>query len=247
MPFTPAHTAIVLPLLRSKRFSATGLIIGSMAPDFEYFFKMGVNSKYSHTLAGLFYFDVPVAILLAFLFHQVAKVNLIDNLPGFLQQRVQPLRNFAFSVYFKANVLVFILSALVGASSHIGWDAFTHNDGYFVSELPFIYEGVFIPLDGARYPLWYALQHISTGVGLSILLIYILYLPAATLPVAKPKLMYWLGVVGITALVVGLRFRFDFDKTNIGNVVVTLISGFILSLLTLGLTSKRNREESNHG
>ena len=54
MPFTFSHPAIVLPLkyLPKKWFSFTGLIIGSMTPDFEYFLRMKVKSDYSHTLNG---------------------------------------------------------------------------------------------------------------------------------------------------------------------------------------------------
>jgi hypothetical protein len=42
MPFTFAHPAIVLPLkhLPKRWYSLTGLIIGSMTPDFEYFIRM---------------------------------------------------------------------------------------------------------------------------------------------------------------------------------------------------------------
>ncbi|WP_240482010.1 DUF4184 family protein [Flavobacterium psychrophilum] len=39
MPFTFSHPAIILPLryLPRQWFSLTGLIIGSLTPDFEYF------------------------------------------------------------------------------------------------------------------------------------------------------------------------------------------------------------------
>ena len=44
MPFTFSHPAIVLPLVRKSGhwFSATGLIIGSLTPDFEYFMRMRI-------------------------------------------------------------------------------------------------------------------------------------------------------------------------------------------------------------
>jgi hypothetical protein len=83
MPFTPAHSAIVLPFVRinPKYVSATGLIIGSLTPDFEYFFKMSVNGVHGHTLPGLLYFDLPVATALALVFHLVVKRNFINNVP----------------------------------------------------------------------------------------------------------------------------------------------------------------------
>ncbi|MEG1227787.1 MAG: DUF4184 family protein, partial [Flavobacterium sp.] len=41
----------MLPLqfLNKKWFSLTGLVIGSMIPDFEYFIRMRIQSIYSHT------------------------------------------------------------------------------------------------------------------------------------------------------------------------------------------------------
>ena len=98
MPFTPAHPAIVLPFLKIKpeRVSATALVIGSIAPDFEYFFKMSVSGQHSHTLLGILYFDIPVTIGLAFLFHGVVKRNLIANLPAFFQYRFQPILQLEF-------------------------------------------------------------------------------------------------------------------------------------------------------
>lgn len=71
MPFTFSHPAIILPLTSSKRqwFSATGLVIGSMTPDFEYFIRMKVQSDFSHTLPGLLWFDLPLGLLLSFIYN----------------------------------------------------------------------------------------------------------------------------------------------------------------------------------
>src|SRR6187549_1453109 len=131
MPFTPAHTAIVLPFIKLNRrfFSATGLIVGSVTPDFEYFFKMSVSGEHSHTIPGLFYFDLPVGFFLALVFHEVVKKRFIRNLPSGLQTRLQPLGSIDFVQYIRSNTFVFIFSVLLGSASHILWDAFTHYNG----------------------------------------------------------------------------------------------------------------------
>lgn len=236
MPFTPAHTAIVLPFLKSKRVSATGLVLGSITPDFEYFFKMDVDGRVSHSLAGLFYFNLPTAFLLALIFHQVVKANLIDNLPTFLQARLQPVRQFDFLPYLKAHYVLFGLSVLVGALSHIGWDAFTHSSGYFVTSLAFLYEGNYVRFDGVNYPLWYALQHISTAIGLTAVGFYILIQPEHK-ATSKPRLVYWFGVAVITVLIFGLRFGFNFDFSKVGLplIVISVISGLCVAVIALGL------------
>ena len=168
MPFTPAHPAIVLPLICSRYFSATGLIIGSLSPDFEYFFKMSVDSIYSHSKVGLFYFDLPVTIVLSILFHQLVKTNFIANLPGFLQKRFHDTLRFNFIQYLKTNWWIFLYSSIIGAASHIFWDSFTHNNRFFSRQFSTIYERMSVPFDGVSYPLFYVLQHISTAVGLVV-------------------------------------------------------------------------------
>src|SRR5665647_2066569 len=71
MPFTFSHPAIVLPAtyLPKKWHSLSALIMGSMTPDFEYFIRMKDASKYGHTWTGVFWFDIPMGLLLIFLFH----------------------------------------------------------------------------------------------------------------------------------------------------------------------------------
>lgn len=70
MPFTFSHPGAVLPLnfLPKKYFSMTALVIGSMAPDFEYFFRMRAQSYYSHRWSGMFWFDLPWLLFLPLFF-----------------------------------------------------------------------------------------------------------------------------------------------------------------------------------
>ena len=237
MPFTPAHSAIVLPFVKldHRYVSATGLVAGSMAPDFAYFFKFGVDSTYSHTLWAILYFNVPVAFLLSLCFHQVIKGNLIRNLPGFLQLRFGEILRTDFLSYVKKFPVTVIVSCALGASSHIFWDGFTHAGGYFVQHLSF-YKGAYFHFDGANYPLWYALQHISTIAGLLAIAIYILLMRRDQRSTyTQPTWKYWLMLVLITALVTCIRFAIKSSDYNLGNFVVTVISGFCIGLIICGL------------
>jgi hypothetical protein len=242
MPFTPAHPAIVLPFLkiRPERISATALVIGSVAPDFEYFFKMSVSGQHGHTLLGILYFDIPVTITLSFLFHLVIKQNLIANLPKFLQSRFQSMLRFKFVGYFKKHFVVVIISAGIGSFSHIFWDAFTHNDGFFAQRISY-YKYVVVPFDGVRYPLFYGLQHISTLVGLTIVVVYILFLKRdRNASFSKPSIIYWLFVLIITWSVLFLRFFFDAESLDLGNFVVTTISAILMAILLSGFVKFNN-------
>jgi Domain of unknown function (DUF4184) len=246
MPFTPAHAAIVLPFIRQRWFSATALIIGSMAPDFEYFFKMSVRSEHSHTTAGLFYFDLPVTVALCLVFHLMVKRNLILNLPPFLQRRFQDTLELDFLQYVKTNWHIFLISAILGAASHLFWDNFTHSYGYFVQRFSF-YDKTF-PFQGVNYPMFYALQHISTAVGMTSIIILILLKRSQPAVTSQPTARYWLTVCLIIGGVLLIRFAIDSFNTNLGNTVISAISGFCLALILTGLFNFRDLTLNNrHG
>ena len=135
MPFTFSHPAIVLPLTKARlKLSATGLIIGSMIPDFEYFIRMRDRSRYSHTLTGIFWFDVPLALLVCFIYHLVVRNSLFDNLPSFLKDRFSVYKRFDWSRYFLKNWAIVLVSIIIGAASHIVWDGVTHNTMFYVNQ-----------------------------------------------------------------------------------------------------------------
>jgi len=238
MPFTPCHAALALPLLRlSPRYlSGTALIAGSMAPDFEYFFRMETNGIHGHTIPGIFYFDVPVVILLSFLFHNIVKNSLIDNAPVWIRTRLQVLRRFDFNDYFKTNYIAVIVSAVLGTMTHIFWDAFTHKTGYFVHLFDSFYARNNLQFAGLNIPLYKLLQHLSTWVGFVIIVFYIRAIPSEQVVEARSKNKnYWPGIVLITATIFALRFSIRPDDISLGNVMATLISGGCIALLTLGL------------
>jgi hypothetical protein len=204
-----------------------------MAPDFEYFFKMSVDGVHGHTWPGLFYFDLPVTFLLAMVFHRVVKRNLILNLPLSLQQRFMETLNINFMAVLKAKPFIFISSALLGSATHILWDSFTHGKGFAVTYFSF-YDGAFVPFLGVDYPLWYALQHISTFIGLTVLTIYIFIFMRQDDPASQPRISYWLILILLTVAVTALRFLIHSSDYNLGNVVVSVISAFCVGLICCG-------------
>src|SRR5215211_4739576 len=98
MPFTFSHPAAILPLhyFLKKRASITGLIAGSLVPDFEYFVRIYHKSYYSHSWAGLFWMDLPAGLALCFLFHQLIRRPLFANAPLLLKKKMAPYQHFAW-------------------------------------------------------------------------------------------------------------------------------------------------------
>src|SRR5690606_30588401 len=177
---------------------------------------------------------------LSFVFHLIVKRNLLQNSPAFIQRRFYPMLQLDFRRYFSENVWVFIMSALLGAASHIFWDAFTHGRGFFVQHLWF-YPGRYVPFDGVNYPLWYALQHISTAVGLTVLTLYIiLKKPDTPAVLYKPGWIYWIVFILVAVMVYYLRFWIWPGDLMLGNAVVTAISSICLALIACGFLPQRS-------
>jgi hypothetical protein len=230
MPFTFSHPALVLPLtyLPKTWFSLTGLVIGSLAPDFEYFLRMKVTSHYSHTISGLVWFDLPLGILLVFMFHNIVRNPLIENLPSFLNSRFSTYIGFEWNTYFRKNWLVVIISLLIGVASHLLWDSFTHNHGYFVEALPALTETV--TLFGKEIPVFKILQHSSTVLG-AILIGYAIYrLPVINTGKARLIAKYWGLVAAVSFIIIATRLFTGLNFHQYGNVIVTVISAVLISI-----------------
>jgi hypothetical protein len=166
MPFTPAHAAAVLPLvgLLGPRAIPSALVIGSLVPDFAYFLPLGVVRSQSHSLPGLLWFCVPVGLATYVVFHLLLAAPLVSLLPP-VADRLPPGRVGTMPASSWVGV---IASLLVGALSHVIWDAFTHDGTPVVQAIPWL-EFQIVSIDGYRIFVYKLLQHLSTVVGLLIL------------------------------------------------------------------------------
>ena len=70
MPFTVSHAAAVLPLhrLSKHKLPLSALMIGSMAPDFGYFFTREAGRLLTHSFSGLFIFALPAGLFVWFFY-----------------------------------------------------------------------------------------------------------------------------------------------------------------------------------
>ncbi len=230
MPFTFSHPAIVLPLacLPRRWLSLTGLIAGSLVPDFEYFLRMKMQSHYSHTLFGLFWFDLPLGLLLAFLFHYAIRDTLLDNLPSMLRSRLQRFGRIDWHRYAKENPLAVAVSILIGAVTHLFWDGFTHSYGVFVQQIPALTKE--IALSGWQIPVFKLLQHGSTLIGGFAICLAVYRLPAEECGPASMGLRYWLAVSAIAFTVVAARLFSGLGHNAYGDLIATGIAATLVAL-----------------
>lgn len=237
MPFTFSHPAAVLLLKRLSIFQKlciTGLVIGSLAPDFEYFIHMKMQGQYGHRLDGLFWFDLPLSILFAFIFHNLMRDSLLDNLPASLKLRLIKFKEFNWNEYFKKNYFIVILSVLIGAFSHIFIDAFTHKHGYFVEIIPVLKNE--LEIIDRNIPIFRILQQLTGLIGLFII-IFMLHKLSIDNKIniknikSSTNVRYWLLVTCLTFVIIIIRLLFGLDfKRDYLDIIPSVISAFLISL-----------------
>lgn len=245
MPFTFSHPAIILPLVKLPKnwISLTGLVIGSMTPDFEYFLRMQVKSSYSHTIDGLFWFDLPLGILLAFVFHNLVRNRLFDQLPLFFKSRFSGFKDFDWNSHFKKNWPVILISALVGAASHLFWDSFTHQTGYFVQLIPVLSKTV--EIFHIQIPVFKILQHSSSIFGGLFIVLVIFKMPADKNVSSNINPKYWLTFSVIAFMIVLIRVLTGLSIRSYGNLIVTGISAVLFSLILTSILISNPNEKQN--
>src|SRR5690349_24311549 len=94
VPFTLSHPAAAIPFSRS-RLVLSALVIGSLAPDFQYFVKLAGQERNAHTFPGAVLITFPAAVVMLFVYHSVLKWPVISLLPQLCQDRLFiPARQF---------------------------------------------------------------------------------------------------------------------------------------------------------
>jgi len=246
MPFTVAHAFYALPIryIKPKYFSATGLILGSMSPDLEYFLHLEPYRSIGHTWQGLWLQALPLSIILAALFHYVVKKPLSIHLPGIWQLdarcyamlQQEQLRSWrAWSI--------FVLSAIIGFVTHITLDEWTHAHSSFIELLPWIWNESLLSL-----PIYKVLQYSTSLVGLIGMVVILLLslskikqdkLKLSKLHVSKisskQKLMYWSIAVLVAIVTTLLKLAFSASSNTLGILVVAPISGLVLGIVVASL------------
>lgn len=172
MPFTPAHAAAVLPFQRT-RLITSALVIGSFSPDFEYFLRFAPQGNFGHTFVGLFAFDLPVALLVFWLYQAYAREPILAWLPRKIRLRM-PSRSILSSIWNARGMALVLISILIGAATHIIWDSFTHRSFWPYHHWHFLSHTIQLPVIGT-VQYFKLLQYISTIAGLVALLIWFWY------------------------------------------------------------------------
>ena len=201
MPFTISHAAAAWPLEKSK-LVLSAVIVGSMAPDFDYFLNLGFTGRWTHTLAGTFEFSLPAALIVLAVFHLLLKRPAVALLPERVQRciAIQPFRFWPLGRF-----LLIAGSVLVGVATHLIWDSFTHGQAWVVDRIGWLQTNHV--LWGHSWPNYKFAQHGSTVLGLVMLAIWFRGWYRSTEPVheIEPRLSGRVRT-GIISAIVAIAF-----------------------------------------
>ena len=170
MPFTLSHPAAVIPFART-RLSLSALMVGSMSPDFVYFIHLKPDGNATHTLAGVFMYCLPAGLLVLLAYHLLLKKPLLSMLAYPARQLGRGYKGLSGPQTIQKMALV-SLSVVIGALTHLLWDAFTHEKGLGVQLLPFLDVTVF-DLGFDNVPLTRILHHASSAIGALCLIAWV--------------------------------------------------------------------------
>ncbi len=200
MPFTVSHIAAVLPgyrpLTRAQMFTAA--VIGSMVPDFGLLVPGLMARWQTHSLPALFTFCLPVGLTAYWLTMLLIRPAVLEVVPDGAYLRLRAahpppsIRQFSAWLYAGAALLL-------GAATHLIWDAFTHENARGVRMFPLLTD--YGPeMSGHPLHLYRWLQYGSSLVGLAVvaaaLILWLRHAPAPVEPpvrrIARPERLAWL-------------------------------------------------------
>ena len=230
MPFTPTHIVAIMPIAALFRWlPLSALAIGSMIPDLPWFAPFSPDYAMTHSPAGVFTVCLPLGVAVFLLFQCVIKVPVVSLFPRWVQSRmmtcVKPLLVPSVGFFLCVSIAV-----VVGAFTHILWDAFTHQGRWGTQLFPILNQTTTIA--GQHIPGYKLLQYGSTIVGLPVLaLLCELWLRGNTAspvdglyPFGRRAKLFFVGVTIAIPLLVTVNVLATSDGTvytKVGQIIKT--------------------------
>jgi hypothetical protein len=189
MPFTVSHIAAVLPgyrpLTRAHVFTAA--VIGSMVPDFGLLMPGMFARWQTHSLPALITFCLPVGLTAYWLTLLLIRPAMLEVLPDAAYLRLRAAHLPASILHLRAW-LAASAALLLGAVTHLIWDAFTHENARGVRMFPLLTD--YGPeMAGHPLHLYRWLQYGSSLIGLAVvvgaLIVWLRHAPPPLEPPAR--------------------------------------------------------------
>lgn len=164
MPWTFAHPAAALPFHRLG-LPLSGLMAGSVVPDFGYYIGRFDLATYAHTRSGILFLCIPIAFLLVLL---QCKFRWLIGAPLPQPHRTAFERLSSPQLGSFSDIAAMVVAILIGAITHVAWDSFTHPHGAAVLASACLRKELFM-FAGRPFAVYNVLQHASTCLGIAVL------------------------------------------------------------------------------
>ncbi|MGU3469545.1 DUF4184 family protein [Paenibacillus sp. D51F] len=251
MPFTFSHPLYAAPLRRLvPALSLSGLVLGSMIPDMEYFIAMNSYRSIGHSLTGFVWMGIPLSLAFLSAWQNILKPvlpKLLPSLGGVDRYAETLLGRRDCTPGSAAGWALFFLSLFIGFWSHLFVDGMTHTSGWLVTRHHSLYR-----LE-AGLPLYKWLQYGLSFLGLLLPGLWLLvdyirwYMKEGRRRKRSKPARKW----GATAAAAAAGFLLMAGKIlfepRADNIVLWLVAGcssalfglFVAGVLSAGAESKR--------
>ncbi|WP_021880047.1 DUF4184 family protein [Paenibacillus sp. P22] len=137
MPFTFSHPLYAAPLRRlAPALSLSGLVLGSMIPDMEYFIAMNSYRSIGHSLTGFIGMGIPLSLAFLSAWENILKPvlpKLLPSLGGVDRYAETLLGRRDNTPASAAGWALLLVSLFIGFWSHLFVDGMTHTNGWLVA------------------------------------------------------------------------------------------------------------------
>lgn len=163
MPFTVSHAVVALGVRRLP-VPVAAVAVGSMAPDAVLFAPFLPPYDDAHSWWGVVTIDLVVAVVVLLTWWWLVRPAWAPVVPGL---RARLPRSWSSPRVLRAgDVLPVLAGCVLGSTTHVVWDGFTHGSGFAVRSFAPLRETLV-----AGYPLPFLLQDASSVLGLAALVV----------------------------------------------------------------------------
>jgi hypothetical protein len=251
VPFTVSHAAAVLPIhwLGRHKLPLTALMVGSMTPDFGYFISHEMSRMVTHAPRSLFTFSLPVGLAVWFFYVAMLEKATITLLPDRWHTRFAHTDTITPSLILRAAIGI-----LLGAATHIVWDAFTHQRTFVTRN----WTALLGPMPGLSWmPIYHFLHGLSSVVGMVILIFWARHLhrqPARSLirpyHISERARVGSVWLLAFSTILVGLLHWLPYANrrydAQLFIIAVGMLSGFFIAwcCIAIGMRFRLRRSHA---
>jgi multisubunit Na+/H+ antiporter MnhF subunit len=202
MPYTLSHAVVALPVsvISRGKVPFAAMVVGSMSPDFPYLLALSPTEAPGHSEIGVLIYCLLPSLLMLLVWYRWIEGPTLELFR-------LPQREWSFG---RSSYFLVVIGVLVGAYSHVLWDATSHVDGAFVVNSEFWNREVLsLPM--------YKLNQYGSGI-LGLIALFVWYV----LAVCKNRQDKYQGRLVAGVLIYSINIAFFVSLANIvhGSTVI---------------------------